>query len=99
MSLTATRTERTPALEAGVYTAVCTMVVDLGTQYNQKFDKSNQQVKIVWNVDGESVEINGETLPRQIGKDFTLSLDEKSNLRKTLQSWRGQPFTAEELGL
>jgi len=89
--------ERTPALEAGVYTAVCTMVIDLGIQYNQTFNKSNHQVKILWDVVGETVEINGETLPRQISKDFTVSLDERSTLRKMLQSWRGKPFTAEEL--
>ena len=98
MSLTSTAgTERTPALEAGVYTAVCTMVVDLGIQYNQTFNKSTEQVKILWNVVGETVEINGETLPRQIGKDFTNSLNEKSTLRKMLTSWRGRPFTADEL--
>ena len=90
-------TERAPALEAGVYTGVCTMVIDLGVQYNKTFDKSTEQVKILWNVVGETVEINGETLPRQIGKDFTNSLNDKSTLRKMLTSWRGKPFTQEEL--
>ncbi|MCL1855095.1 MAG: hypothetical protein FWF86_05120 [Clostridia bacterium] len=96
--LTTTQTfQRSAPLEAGVYTAVCTMVVDLGIQYNKHFDKSTQQVKILWNIIGETVEINGETLPRQVSKDFTMSLDERSTLRKMLQSWRGAAFTAEEL--
>jgi hypothetical protein len=89
--------ERTPVLEEGVYPAVCTKVIDLGVQYNQMFNKSNQQVKILWDIVGETIEINGETLPRQISKDFTVSLDERSTLRKMLQSWRGKAFTAEEL--
>jgi len=96
--LTATQTfQRTAPLEAGVYTAVCSMVVDLGIQYNQTFNKSTQQVKILWNIIGETIEINGDVLPRQVSKDFTMSLDERSTLRKMLQSWRGKAFTAEEL--
>jgi len=89
--------ERTPPLEEGVYTGVCTMVIDLGVQYNQMFDKTNQQVKILWNVVGEYIEINDEKLPRQISKDFTLSMDDRSTLHKMLKSWRGKAFTAEEL--
>jgi hypothetical protein len=73
------------------------MVIDLGIQYNQTYDKSSPQVKILWNIIGETVEINGEERPRQISKDFTMSLDERSTLRKMLQSWRGSAFTAEEL--
>lgn len=96
--LTATVTrERAPALAGGVYIAVCTKVIDLGIQYNERFNKSSRQVKILWNIVGETIEINGEEMPRQINKDFTVSLDERSTLRKMLQSWRGKPFTAEEL--
>jgi hypothetical protein len=73
------------------------MVLDLGTQYNATYDRSAHQVRLVWEIAGESVEINGETLPRQIFKDFTASFDDRSNLRKMLQSWRGKPFTPEEL--
>jgi hypothetical protein len=89
--------ERAPILEANVYPAACAMVVDLGTQHSAQFATSRHQVCIIWEVAGETVEINGETLPRHIGKYFTLSLDERSNLRKILQSWRGKPFDAEEL--
>jgi hypothetical protein len=32
-----------------------------------------------------------------ISKNFTLSLAEKSTLRKDLQTWRGREFTSEEL--
>ena len=35
--------------------------------------------------------------PFSIGKEYTLSLSSKSNLYKDLVSWRGKPFTEEEL--
>jgi hypothetical protein len=35
--------------------------------------------------------------PFMVSKFYTLSLNEKASLRKDLQSWRGKPFTEEEL--
>ena len=35
--------------------------------------------------------------PRLVSKEFTLSLNEKANLRKFLKAWRGKDFTPEEL--
>jgi hypothetical protein len=34
--------------------------------------------------------------PLSISKEFTLSMNEKANLRKFLQSWRGAEFTKEQ---
>ena len=95
--LTVTAKERTPLLDPGVYPAVCSMVIDLGVQYNATYNKSAPQVRLVWEIAGEIVKIDGKDLPRQIFKDFTVSFDDRSNLRKMLQSWRGRPFTPEEL--
>ena len=95
--LSVTAKERTPLLDPGVYPAVCSMVIDLGTQYNATYNKSAHQVRLVWEIVGEFVKIDGKDLPRQIFKDFTVSFDDRSNLRKMLQSWRGKPFTPEEL--
>jgi len=36
--------------------------------------------------------------PMAIGKFFTVSMHEKANLRKALESWRGRTFTDEEAG-
>jgi hypothetical protein len=36
-------------------------------------------------------------MPHVLSKEFTISLAEKANLRKFLESWRGQNFTKEEL--
>jgi hypothetical protein len=42
--------------------------------------------------DGEKI-----SLPRMVSKTYTLSLGERANLRKDLESWRGRIFTPEEL--
>lgn len=52
---------------------------------------------MVWDVLGETVKFGDKEVPRQVFSDLTVSLDEKSNLRKLLQSWRGKTFTPEEL--
>lgn len=83
----------------GVYTAVSKMLIDLGIQLND-FKTETKKVRrfiIVWEIQGETIEINGETLPRIISKEYTMSLHEKSTLRKDLQAWRGKSFTPEEL--
>ena len=86
-----------PNLEDGVYTAVSSMIIDLGVQRNERFDKDQRKFMLIWNIVGETVDINGEILPRTISKEYTFSLNEKSNLRKDLEAWRGQAFTEEEL--
>ena len=45
------------------------------------------------------IEHEGKTLnlPRMISKEFTLSLGKKAKLRPLLETWRGRPFTSEEL--
>lgn len=85
-------------LENGVYTAVSNMIIDLGLQTSEKFDKTQRKIMIIWTILGEEVEINGEKLPRTMSKEYSFSLGEKSNLRKDLQAWRGKTFTEEELG-
>jgi hypothetical protein len=85
----------------GVYVAVCYGLIDLGTHLNPTFGNESHKVLIQW----EIPEVRGEferdgqkvSLPRAISKRFTLSLSEKANLRKDLESWRGRKFTAQEL--
>lgn len=84
-------------LEDGVYTAISNMLIDLGIQNNEKFGKKQRKFIIVWNIVGEFIEINNEQIPRVISKEYTMSLNEKSTLRKDLQAWRGKTFTSEEL--
>ncbi len=84
-------------LENGVYPAISSMIIDLGLQASEKFDKVQRKMMIIWNILGEEVEINGEKLPRTMSKEYGFSLGEKSNLRKDLQAWRGKTFTEDEL--
>lgn len=98
MSLTAKDSgEKYPMIAEGIHAAVCTKVVDLGSQYNTTFNKTYPKVRIFWEIPGQTIEVNGETVPRSVFKDFTNSLSEKGNLRPMLQAWRGKAFTPEEL--
>jgi hypothetical protein len=85
----------TPCPE-GVHHAVCVDVVDLGLLEVTFGGQTKQQHKIavVWIVDELNPE-NGK--PFMVQQRYTLSLNEKSNLRRDLQNWRGKPFTADEL--
>lgn len=81
--------ELTPS---GTFQARCYMILDLGTQESTLFDPT-RKVKFVWEL-GELMK-NGK--PFSISKDYTLSLNEKANLRKDLEAWRNKVFTQEEL--
>ena len=87
-----------PALAAGMYHAVCTMVIDLGIQCVPAFKMQKvHQVRIFWEIVSETITIGEKEYPRLVSKDFTLSLSANSNLRKALESWRGVAFTEEDL--
>ena len=88
--------EREPVPE-GLHLAVCAGVIDLGTQYSQKFNHSRQQVLLWFEFADFDIEIDGEDLPRVISRTFTASLHAKAALRPFLETWRGQKFTATEL--
>jgi len=83
------------------YQGICYGIYDLGTQYNRVYDKQIHKVLIAWEIPEFRIEITRdgvvEDLPRAISNRYTLSLHEKSSLRKMLEGWRGKKFTAEEL--
>lgn len=86
-------------IPVGMHQAVCAMVCDIGThkgEYQGKQTMRHQAI-VIWEL-SETKTIGtfaGERF--QASKFYTLSLDEKANLRKDLQSWRGIPFTPDEL--
>jgi hypothetical protein len=90
-----------PIIEAGMHQAVCIAVYDLGTQYNEKWNKRARKCTIIWELPDLRIEVDKDgqrlNLPRIISKRYTLSLHEKAELRKDLQSWRGRTFTEKEL--
>ena len=81
----------------GTYPAVCCGLVDIGEQYNETYKNTARKLVIIWELCGETIEINGETQPRTVSRSYTNSLHERSALRKVLVSWRGREFTADEL--
>lgn len=85
---------------AGAHAAVCDQVVDLGIQDGGQYDP-RQKIYLRWQIPSERVswEKDGKRQegPAIIGRTFSLSLSEKSHLRPLLESWRGRPFTQQEL--
>lgn len=84
----------TPA-PAGTHAAICVDVIDLGILEVTfgKQTKSQHKIRVVWQLD----ELRDDGKQYQVSKRYTLSLHEKAGLRKDLESWRGRPFTADEL--
>jgi hypothetical protein len=109
MSLIATDTTgdkfpKLPLPEAGTTQAVCCAVWDLGLQLStfkneDGSDKHQHKIIIAWEIaekiNAPESEYHGK--PYMLKKTYTLSLGEKANLRKDLESWRGIPFTEAEL--
>lgn len=86
---------------AETHIARCYSIVHIGTvrfEY-QGQEKEVNKVRITWELPNEMRVFNEEKgkQPMVISKEYTLSLHEKSNLRKDLESWRGQGFTEAEL--
>jgi hypothetical protein len=83
----------------GVQQAVCSGVFDIGTHEGEYQGKPTlkHQIVVIWELDERKTLGDFAGQPHQISKFYTLSLGEKANLRKDLESWRGQPFTAQEL--
>lgn len=85
---------------AGTYIARCFSMIHIGTVMEQYQGESKLQnkVRLTWELPLELKvfkEENGEQ-PYTLGKEFTLSLNEKATLRKFLESWRGKAFTEDE---
>lgn len=88
-----------PIHPEGQFAARCVDVIDLGesvTDYPGKPPYLAQKVALAFwtgQVD-ENPEVSQE--PVNVVMEFTLSMGEKANLRKFLQSWRGKAYTDEE---
>ena len=86
-------------IDSGTYVARCFSMVHIGTVGQELFEKKEaNKVRITWELPTETKIFKEGEEPKilTIGKEFTLSLHEKSNLRKFLESWRGRGFTEEE---
>lgn len=80
---------------AGNHPARCFAVIDLGVQESPNFPAAHK-IMLMWELPEEITE-GDEPAPFVTQKEYTCSLNGKANLRAHLESWRGRPFTKEEL--
>lgn len=84
----------------GAHPARCIKLIDIGTHHGEYEGVPNvrHQIIIGWELPGETIQ-SGDYAgqPFVVSEFYTLSLSEKSKLRPMLESWRGKPFTDDEL--
>lgn len=99
MSLKLKRKKRTtvPPLAGGTYLGICIGIIDLGEQYNQNFKNYSDKLMLLFEISGETVNVDGEDKPRWLSREYTASLNEKAALYKHLVAWRSRDFTEGEL--
>lgn len=101
MAITATNSGQVrEPIPAGNYIARCYQMIEIGTVTEIVMNKSVtlKKVRIGWELPTELKvfdQTKGEQ-PLVISKEYTLSMNEKSNLRKDLKSWRGKDFSEDE---
>jgi hypothetical protein len=98
MSLIAsTQSEDFELTPSGTIAGICYRVIDIGTQQSeyQGQVKRAKKITLSWELPSEKM-ADGQRV-FSIHKRYTLSLHEKAVLRKDLESWRGVPFTDDEL--
>ena len=98
------------SLKPGRYQAICYKIVDVGTRmesFKGGPEKKRTLVYLYWEVTHIQMGNDGEEFwdeitmsdgrPFSISKKYTASLNENATLHLDLKSWRGKPFTAEQL--
>jgi hypothetical protein len=83
-------------VSAGVHTARCYQIIDLGHQTTewQGTVKVLPKVRITWEICDENM---SDGRPFSISREYTASIGPKATLRKDLEAWRNRPFTESEL--
>jgi hypothetical protein len=87
----------------GMHLARCYRIVDLGTQESTYMGNVKHVPRVLFQFEVHSEDSQGQPLvtsngePMTVSKTFTLSLAEKATLRRDLETWRGKPFSKEEL--
>jgi hypothetical protein len=88
-----------PEIKPGTYAARIQAIYHIGTQPNNFTGAKNPtryEIVFVYEILDESVEINGEELPRVKSKTYTYSLNEKATLGKTIKELRGAAIQPDE---
>jgi hypothetical protein len=89
-----------PLIEAGTHLATCFYMVHIGTiEVTYKGETKNaNKVRIGFELPSlmQTFDAAKGEQPMAIYKEFNLSMNEKSTLRKFLESWRGAAFSEKE---
>lgn len=87
-------------IPAGNYVARCYSMIEIGTvtETIQGQSKQLHKVRIGWEFPNDQKVYSQEKgeQPMTFSEEYTLSMNEKANLRKMLASWRGKDFTQDE---
>ena len=81
----------------GAHMAVCSGVIDLGHQFNAKFNKWGRKALFQFQLADEMYEKDGVKERRVISKRVGVSFHPKATMLQFLQAWRGKALTAKEL--
>jgi hypothetical protein len=101
MSINATsNSQKRELIPAGNYIARCYSMIHIGTITEEIMGerKTLNKCRITWELPGELRTFDQEKgeQPMVISKEYTLSMHEKANLRRDLESWRGKAFTDDQ---
>lgn len=87
-------------IKPGTHIARCVQMIHVGTLTEEIQGKQTTRnlVRVTFELPNEMHTFDDAkgAEPRFVSKEFTLSLNEKSTLRKFLDTWRGTPFTPDE---
>ncbi|HTG26058.1 MAG TPA: hypothetical protein VK681_39035 [Reyranella sp.] len=75
--------------------AICVDVIALGQKWDQypgQVGAIRTKIALVWQLDAK----RQDGKPFELSTEYTLSMWEKANLRRDLESWRGKPYTEEQ---
>ena len=84
---------------SGTHIAICYSMIHIGNiewEYQGEKKVSNK-VRMSFELSNELRDFGDDKRPLVISKEYTLTLHEKSNLRKDLESWRGASFNSDDL--
>ena len=77
----------------GVYMARCVDVITLGNRVERTWGKVSPKISLIFRTPAK----RDDGQPFDIGRELTLSMADKANLRKFLESWRGRAYTMAQL--
>jgi len=92
MIVKGTETSIEPEIPAGIHEAACVFLAHIGTQPKTWEGRDYTVPQVIVGFECQQIEGHPRT---SLWSSF--SLKKKSQLRKQLESWRGKPFTEEEL--